>query len=210
MFLCAQGACANGRCRGPDPQALNLRASIAEREAALRRQLGGGDMSNIDQEIETRMARTRQVKQALLARAGLADHVRVLLLLIDDNHNLHNHDFPAFRLTRVMTAFSNRTFCSQRCVRVCVFDGYRHDDQHAHKQFICSTLQDQANVLINQINNGPTNIPSPGGGVRRRHKRSAVFMEENFSKQWPIGRPIPFKFDPKLSECSLLIMACSI
>jgi hypothetical protein len=51
---------------------LNLRATVAEREAALNRQLSPGlDQNRIDQDVEVRMARTHQLKQALLRKAGL-------------------------------------------------------------------------------------------------------------------------------------------
>ena len=192
--------CANGRCRGPDPQALNLRASIAEREAALIRQLGHGgaaDSAHIDQEIETRMARTRQVKQALIARAGLSDHVSASARL--DRARKLPLQFATCRSIRVMMAFSSRIFCLQRqvlTIRVFVEAKKSYMKALAYKHTQHVYFQDQSNHLINQINNGPTQIPQPGG----RAKRSAVFMEENFSKQWPFGKPIPFKFDPQLSE----------
>jgi hypothetical protein len=64
--------CANGKCKKQDAETLNLRASIAEREAALNRALSPGlDHNRIDQDIEIRMARTHQLKQALLKKAGL-------------------------------------------------------------------------------------------------------------------------------------------
>lgn len=48
-----------------------MRASIAEREAAIARSLGGLDENRIDRDIEVRMARTQQLKTALLRKAGL-------------------------------------------------------------------------------------------------------------------------------------------
>ncbi|KAI6241988.1 Astacin-like metalloendopeptidase [Aphelenchoides fujianensis] len=140
--------CANGACRKQKPENLNLRASIAEREAAIRRSFGG-DQNQIDQEIEIRMARTHQLKKAMLKKAGLDSQIEA-------------SDDGVFQNDILLT-------------------------------------EDQANRLINQVNNPQAGqMPVPGGGGPRG-RRSAVFLEENFARAWPTDRPIQFMFDPQLS-----------
>ncbi|KAI6237026.1 Astacin-like metalloendopeptidase [Aphelenchoides besseyi] len=140
--------CANNACRNQSPETLNIRATIAEREAAIRRTLGIEDQNKIDQDIEIRMARTQQLKKALLKKAGLADHI-------------DPKDDGVFQNDILLT-------------------------------------EDQANRLINQVNNPQLGqMPVPGPGNRR--SRSAVYLEENFGRAWPTDQPIRYMFDPQLS-----------
>jgi diadenosine tetraphosphatase ApaH/serine/threonine PP2A family protein phosphatase len=67
----------------PFLETLNLRATVAEREAALHRTLSPGlDQNRIDQDVEVRMARTQQLKQALLRKAGLDAQVTEMIYWI--------------------------------------------------------------------------------------------------------------------------------
>lgn len=55
--------------------------------------------------------------------------------------------------------------------------------------------EDQANRLINQVNNAnPNEVAVPG-----RRKRSAIFFEQSFGRKWPTNQPIQYMFDPQLS-----------
>lgn len=59
--------------------------------------------------------------------------------------------------------------------------------------------EDQANRLINQVNNAnPNEVVIPGQNAGKG-KRSAVYFEENFGRKWPTNQPIQYMFDPQLS-----------
>jgi len=141
--------CTGGKCKKQDPETLNLRATVAEREAAMSRSLSPGlDHNKIDQDVEVRMARTHQLKQALLKKAGL-------------DNDITAKDDGVFQNDILLT-------------------------------------EDQANRLINQVNNAkPNEMVVPGS---HRSKRSGVFLEENFGRKWPTNQPIQYMFDPQLSS----------
>uniref|UniRef100_A0A914XTL8 Metalloendopeptidase n=1 Tax=Panagrolaimus superbus TaxID=310955 RepID=A0A914XTL8_9BILA len=72
-----RATCANSKqCKEQSPDALNKRASIAEHESLVHK-LFDKDKSQeqIDKEIEVRLARTQQVKQALLKKANLESEI---------------------------------------------------------------------------------------------------------------------------------------
>uniref|UniRef100_A0A914DG34 Uncharacterized protein n=1 Tax=Acrobeloides nanus TaxID=290746 RepID=A0A914DG34_9BILA len=70
---------ATGTCKRQDKDSLNKRAIIAEHEASVRRSLNPNwRQQDIDNNVELRMSRTFQVKQALLRQAGLDNEVLVL------------------------------------------------------------------------------------------------------------------------------------
>uniref|UniRef100_A0A7E4W3Z8 Metalloendopeptidase n=1 Tax=Panagrellus redivivus TaxID=6233 RepID=A0A7E4W3Z8_PANRE len=68
-----KASCATSRtCKQQRPEILNQRASIAEQESAIHKVFNKNKaQEDIDRNIETRLARTHQVKQALLKKAGL-------------------------------------------------------------------------------------------------------------------------------------------
>lgn len=127
------------RCKGQEcvkqpVQALNMRASIAEQEATVRRLLGGSSRSqaDIDRDIETQMARTHQLKKAIMTKAGLGTNVEP------------------------------------------INDGVFQND------ILLTT--DQADALINAVqNDDPGSVPVQGRAGGRR-KRSALFFEEQLVK----------------------------
>ncbi|KAH7705787.1 Protein NAS-10 b [Aphelenchoides avenae] len=141
------------------PEALNQRATIAEHEAVVRKVLSPHkSIDQIDHDVELRLARTHQVKKALLKKAGLDATVE------PENDGVFQKD-------------------------ILLTEG-------------------QANLLINEINSNRV-APAPPGAVRargraraaaRRHKRNAVFLEQNAAQMWPAGQPIPYMFDQSLSE----------
>jgi hypothetical protein len=67
--------------------------------------------------------------------------------------------------------------------------------------------EQQANTLINEINQGGTR-QAPAGlqrrGNRRRGRRSALFMETAPTQRWPAGQQIPFLFDATLCKAYYL------
>jgi astacin len=68
--------CASLDCKKQKAESLNQRATIAEQEAVVRKLLDPTKaVEELDQDIETRLTRTFQVKKALLSRAGLQEHV---------------------------------------------------------------------------------------------------------------------------------------
>lgn len=68
--------CQGGVCLKQPVTALNQRAGIAEQEAAVRRLFTPGrSQTDIDQDIETRLARTQQLKKAILNKAGMGNQV---------------------------------------------------------------------------------------------------------------------------------------
>ncbi|KAE9549779.1 hypothetical protein FO519_007008 [Halicephalobus sp. NKZ332] len=67
---------ASGACKKQRPEILNQRATIAEQESQIWKIFGQGkSQGEVDQLIETRLARTHQVKKALLKRAGLDNDI---------------------------------------------------------------------------------------------------------------------------------------
>ncbi|KAI1708218.1 astacin (Peptidase family m12A) domain-containing protein [Ditylenchus destructor] len=68
--------CAGDRCKTQKPEILNQRANLAEHEGIVQRLLNPGRTGEqLDHDVELRLARTHQVKKALLSKAGLGDKV---------------------------------------------------------------------------------------------------------------------------------------
>ncbi|KAF7623426.1 ZnMc domain-containing protein [Meloidogyne graminicola] len=68
LNICSQ----RGDCLKQKPESLNMRASLAEQEAAVfRAHQSGRPQEQLDNEVELRLARTFQVKKALIRKAGL-------------------------------------------------------------------------------------------------------------------------------------------
>ncbi|CAD5219811.1 unnamed protein product [Bursaphelenchus xylophilus] len=140
--------CAGGKCLKQPVDALNRRASIAEHEASIRRLLSPGrSQSDIDKDIETRFARTHQLKKAIMQKSGLGNEVEPL------NDGVFQNDM-------LLTT-------------------------------------EQAEAMINAVNNDdPGTVPVMHSAGKRK-KRSSLFFEEQMVKKWP--GTVPYVFDSSLS-----------
>ncbi|CAD5213825.1 unnamed protein product [Bursaphelenchus okinawaensis] len=68
--------CKGGACLKQPVDVLNRRASIAEHEASVRKLFSPGkSQTEIDKDIETRFARTHQLKKAILTKSGISSEV---------------------------------------------------------------------------------------------------------------------------------------
>ena len=67
---------------------MNQRATIAEQETQILKIFDQGkSQSELDTLVETRMARTQQVKKALLKKAGLDNDVSLGFIILESHSN---------------------------------------------------------------------------------------------------------------------------
>uniref|UniRef100_A0A1I8BUM4 ZnMc domain-containing protein n=1 Tax=Meloidogyne hapla TaxID=6305 RepID=A0A1I8BUM4_MELHA len=147
LNICSQ----RGDCLKQKPESLNMRASIAEQEAAIARaHHPGRPQEQLDNEVEIRLARTFQVKKALLRKAGLEGQVEPA------NNGVYQED-------------------------------------------ILLTEQ-QANALINQINQNSAGVGVVPQPSRFKRAGNSLYLEGVPNQQWPIGQPIQYMFDVSVTS----------
>nr|CAD2134180.1 unnamed protein product [Meloidogyne enterolobii] len=147
LNICSQ----RGDCLKQKPESLNMRASIAEQEAAIARaHHPGRPQEQLDNEVELRLARTFQVKKALIRKAGLEGHVEPA------NNGVYQED-------------------------------------------ILLTEQ-QANALINQINQNSAGVGVVPQPSRFKRAGNSLYLEGVPNQQWPLGQPIQYMFDVSVTS----------
>ncbi|KAF7635466.1 ZnMc domain-containing protein [Meloidogyne graminicola] len=147
LNICSQ----RGDCLKQKPESLNMRASLAEQEAAVfRTHHPGRPQEQLDNEVELRLARTFQVKKALIRKAGLEGKIEPA------NNGVYQED-------------------------------------------ILLTEQ-QANALINQINQNSVGVGVVPQQGRFKRAGNSLYLESVPNQQWPLGQPIQYMFDVSVTS----------